>query len=117
MTTRFAAQTILVGAARTADGATASLNTGIGSAVSVCVQTTAKTGTSPTLTCKFQWSFDGANWLAGPTADDFAAVSDTAATVNWKDVVVRAPHMRIAYTFGGTATPGYTFSVKTFVRS
>lgn len=103
-------------AARTADGNSSVLNANTGSAVSVLLATTAKTGTSPTLTAKIQWSYDKTTWYDGPTADNFTVVSNTAPTTEFKDVTLRAPYMRVNYAFGGSATPGYTFSIEAFVR-
>lgn len=113
-----AGKTLLASAARTTTpGDTAVLNASVGNAVSLLLSTTAKTGTTPTLTCTVQWSFDKTTWFAGPTGDNFTAVNDTAVVTEFKDVVLRAPYLRVHYVIGGTATPGYTFSVNAFVRS
>lgn len=118
MATHGKAKTLLASAARTATpGDSEVLNTGIGSAVSVHLSTTAKTGTTPVLTATVQWSFNNTTWYAGPTADNFTVITDTAVASEFKDLVCRAPHMRVHYVISGTGTPGYTFTVHAYVRN
>lgn len=78
--------------------------------VSVQLRTTAKTGTSPTLTVLLQGSADGTNWM---TVGSMTVVNDTAVSSEHKTFTGPMPrYLRAAWTFGGSGTPGYTFEVK-----
>lgn len=116
--TRYSSTTLLASAARTATPANSNvLHTGVGNNVNILLATTAKTGTTPVLTATVEWSFDKTTWYAGPTADNFTVITDTAVATEFKTIGIKAPYMRVHYVFTGSATPGYTFSIKAFVRN
>lgn len=106
-------RTVVASAARTASGDSGSVGVfDAGQNVSLLVDVTAVSGTSPTLDLSVEWSHDdGTTWAAGETADTFAQITATKTTV--KSFTVKAPHYRIVWTVGGT-TPSFTFSVSQF---
>ena len=108
--------TILSSAARTATGQSASVTVpdwqpADPRSVSIFVNVTAQSGTTPTLDIAVQWSVDGTNWYpVDGTADSisqYAAVTGLKA----KQFTVKGPYYRISYVIAGT-TPSYTFDVK-----
>lgn len=75
--------------------------------LSVLLNVTAATGTTPSLTVEVQWSHDGTNFASAATPDTFTAV--TAAGNVAKSFQVKGRFARLAYTVTGT-TPSFTFS-------
>ena len=80
--------------------------------VSVGVDVTAFSGTTPTLDLIVEWSFDNVNWSAGESPLTFAQILGIKSTHIMAQV--RAPYMRVRWTLGGT-TPSFTFTVYTYV--
>lgn len=78
--------------------------------LSLMVNTTAATGTTPSMTLTVQWSMDaGTSWAdADGTADTFAAITATGAKI--KQFQMKAPFYRISWAITGT-TPSFTFSI------
>src|SRR5215216_2128641 len=83
--------------------------------LNLVLDATAKTGTTPTLAVKVQWSMDaGATWSETETTpDQFTTFSDVVQT-RVKSFPVRAPLARVVGTVGGT-TPTYTYTVRRYV--
>lgn len=108
--------TVVASAARTTTGQSAAIVSAdvevawIGdSALSLMVNVTAASGTTPTLDLSLQWSSDGGTtWHTPDTAQTFAQITATTAKV--KNFAVLGDVYRIVWTVGGT-TPSFTFSV------
>lgn len=75
--------------------------------LSVLVDVTAVSGTSPSNTFSVEWSNDGTNWAQGDTADSFTAI--TAAGKKVKAFQVKGQQARLVWTITGTS-PSFTFS-------
>lgn len=77
--------------------------------VSLGLNITAASGTSPSMTLSVEWSFDGGTtWLVGDPADAFTA--KTAVGTAAKSFTVKGNAYRVTWTITGT-TPSFTFSV------
>lgn len=77
-----------------------------GDTISVGVVASAVSGTTPSATFEIQWSHDGQNWgSADGSPDVFTAI--TAAKAVAKNVTVKGPLMRLAWTVSGTS-PNFT---------
>lgn len=77
---------------------------------------TAASGTNPTLDVKLQYTIDGGtNWndITGGSFTQLITTGNQIINVTgpWADAC------RIVYTIGGTNTPSFTFSVKSFARA
>lgn len=106
-------RTVVSSAARTTSGNSGAVGVfDPGSTVSLLVDVTAVSGTSPTLDLSVEWSHDGTTWAAGETADTFGQI--TAAKTTVKAFTAKGPKYRIVWTIGGT-TPSFTFAVSQFV--
>lgn len=108
-------KTVVASAAYTATASSAGvpLTNDVGEYVSLFVNCTAVSGTSPSMTLSVQWSNDGVTWAdADGTADTFAAI--TAAKNTVKQFIVKGPLYRVTYTITGT-TPSFTFGVTSYV--
>ena len=107
-------QTIVPAAAytATANGPSSVWDGNPGEWLSILIAVTAASGTTPTLDCKVQWSFDGVTFVDAETADSFAQITGVKSVV--KQFVVKGPLYRLVYTIGGT-TPSFTFSASTYV--
>lgn len=100
--------TRLQGATVTTSGTGAATIVPRGSTISVGVVVGAVSGTTPSATFEIQWSHDGQNWgSADGTADTFTAVTGTKNVA--KNVTVKGPLMRLAWTVSGTS-PSFTVS-------
>lgn len=99
--------TLLSSAARTATGQSNAFDVGNLDSVSVFVDVTAVSGTSPSMTVNVEWTYDGATWFAADTADAFTAITAAKKTVKRFDV--KGTKFRLNYTISGT-TPSFTFS-------
>lgn len=96
--------------AKTATGNGATQEAGAGAKLSILLDCTAVSGTSPTLTLSVQWSLDGGTtWADADPADAFAAI--TAAAKKAKAFDRKGSHYRLLWTIGGT-TPSFTFSAR-----
>lgn len=105
---------ILASAARTATGQSGAFSVGGGDSLTVLVDATAVSGTSPTMTVNVEWSHDGSTWFVGDTADAFSAL--TAAGKKAKNFTVKGLYARLNYTIGGT-TPSFTFAAHAITGS
>lgn len=77
--------------------------------LTLAVDITAASGTSPTLQVGVDWSADGTTWIAADPADQFT--SRSSAFLSLKEFPRKAAYARVKWTIGGT-TPSFTFSVK-----
>lgn len=100
--------TILASAARTTTGQSTAFDEGNADKLSVLVDVTAASGTTPQLTVNVEWSHDNTNWFAADTPDAFTVI--TAAKKVCKQFDVKGLYARLNYTILGT-TPSFTFSV------
>lgn len=104
-----AANTFVASAARTANGTSAAIGLGNMPTVNLEVETTAVSGTTPSMALTVLWSDDGVNFGANDgAADTFAAITAVGNVV--KSLTVRAPYMQLSWALTGT-TPNFTFSV------
>jgi len=93
-------------AARTASGTSAGFGTPADK-LSVLLDVTAVSGTTPSMTVTVEWSSDGTNFATADPQDSMTAVTATGRKVKTFDV--RAEHFRLAWAITGT-TPSFTFS-------
>lgn len=82
-----------------------------GATVSVHVDVTAVSGTSPSLALSLEWSNDGTTWATGDPADTLTAL--TAAGRRVKSFAARGAYVRLAWAITGT-TPSFTFSASAY---
>ena len=101
------AATILASAARTTTGQSTAFDIGADDNLSVLIDATTVSGTSPTMTVNVEWSHDGATWFVADPVDAFTAI--TAAGKKVKNFTVKGLYARLNYTIGGT-TPSFTFA-------
>lgn len=105
--------TLHASAAETASGQSAGVDCGAYGEAQALLNVTAVSGTSPTLTVKFQTSDDGTDWY--DLGESFA--QQTA--VNKPAVLKLANigrHLRAVWTIGGT-TPSFTFTLKVVAKT
>lgn len=102
---------VLSAAVITATGQSAAQEVGLAENISVEVEVTAASGTTPSVQFSVLWSDDGTSWAAAPDniGGALTAVGNAIATVP-----VRAPYFALAYTVTGT-TPSFTVTAKAFV--
>jgi hypothetical protein len=100
---------ISASSAKTASGNSALFSCPAGARVSVWVNVSAVSGTTPSMTLTVQWSMDGTNWADGDPADTFTAVTAVGAKV--KDFARKASLMRLVWTISGT-TPSFTLEAR-----
>lgn len=98
---------ILASAARTATGQSTAFPIGGDDSLSVLVDITAVSGTTPSMTVNVEWSHDNVNWFIADPADAFTALTVAAKRV--KIFTVKGLYARLNYTISGT-TPSFTFS-------
>lgn len=79
--------------------------------LSVNVNVTAATGTTPSLTIEVQWSQDGTTFASAATPDVFTAITATGAVV--KSFQAKGRYARLKYTITGT-TPSFTATVTAY---
>src|SRR5262245_28920206 len=105
---------IAASAARTTTGQSAALPAGYSEKISMIVDVTAVTGTTPSCTFSLEWSHDGSTWFLADPADTFVAL--TAAGKRTKSFDTKADFVRLVWTISGT-TPSFTFSARLFQKS
>lgn len=93
-------------AARTTSGTSSPVPV-TGDRVSVQVNVTAFSGTTPNLVMSLEWSADGIDWATGDPADVMTAFTTSAKRV--MSFNARAALVRVVWTVTGT-TPSFTFS-------
>lgn len=105
-------EVVLPSAARTATGQSSGFPVGDRDFLSVMVDVTAVSGTSPTMTVNVEWSYDGTNWFIADAADAFTSITATGKKV--KQFAVKGLMARLNYVIGGT-TPSFTFSARSVI--
>jgi hypothetical protein len=75
--------------------------------LSVLLNCTAASGTTPSLTVEVQWSHDGTNFASAATPDTFTAITVAGKVV--KSFQVKGRFARLAYVITGT-TPSFTLT-------
>jgi len=102
---------VAASAARTTTGQSGAIQSQ-GQQVSLEVDVTAASGTTPNLALSVEWSDDnGTTWFQADPADVFTAL--TAAGKRVKEFDVKAPYFRVVWTITGT-TPSFTFAVDAY---
>jgi hypothetical protein len=76
--------------------------------LSVLINATAVSGTTPNLVAEVVWSHDGTNFFSAATPDTFTAITAVGGVV--KQFPVKGRFARIKYTVTGT-TPSFTLTV------
>lgn len=80
------------------------------SKITLGLNISAASGTTPTFDLAVQWSFDGGTtWLTGPTADSFPQFTANGSRAMSLDP--KGDAYRLKWTVAGT-TPSFTFSVR-----
>lgn len=97
--------TAIASAARTASGNSGALDATAFSVISLLLDVTAASGTTPTLNVTVEESDDGTTWR---TVGTFA--QKTAVSNERKSFAIAADYYRVSYVIAGT-TPSFTFSV------
>lgn len=105
---------ILASAARTATHQSTAFDVGYGQKLSVMIDATTVTGTSPSMTVNVEWSNDGTTWFVADPVDTFTAI--TAASKKVKIFEVKGLMARLNNTITGTS-PSFTFSAHAVVVS
>lgn len=98
-------------AAKTTNG-TSSAGLVQGQNVTLLVNVTAFSGTTPNLVVRPQWSNDGTVWFESDTSEAFTANAG-AVLASAKSFIAKAAYVRAAYAITGT-TPSFTFTVDCF---
>jgi hypothetical protein len=101
-------QVFVASAARGASGNSGAIALGKALNVSVEVDITAQSGTTPTLDLSIEWSMDGVVFAVPQPVDSFTQILGTTPKVI-KQFATKAPFFRLVWTLGGTS-PNYTFS-------
>jgi hypothetical protein len=83
-----------------------------GTALSLLLNVTAASGTTPTLDVEVQWSNDGTVWASADPVDSFTQITGVKAVV--KTFPPRAAFYRLRWTIAGT-TPSFTFTATEFI--
>lgn len=108
-----AVATIVASAARTATGNSGAVQADISSRnLSVLVNVTAQSGTTPTLDFSVQWSADGTNFATPDGTADTITQFAAATGLKVKLFTVKGRFYRVVWTVAGT-TPSFTFTVDT----
>lgn len=95
-------------AARTTTGTGGTITVGdTAGRLTILVNVTASSGTSPNMVVGLDWSLDGTTWFAADPADAFTAVTTTGAVA--KSFSVKGKFARTKWTITGT-TPSFTFT-------
>ena len=102
---------VVTSAARTTTGTSQAI--GCDSAVlSVLLDVTAVSGTTPSMTVSVEWSTDGGTtFCVAETADAFTALTGTAQVC--KQFRAKSNYYRLRWTISGT-TPSFTFSAREY---
>lgn len=93
---------------RAASGNSGAIPLGKSLNVGILIDVTAHSGTTPTVDFTVEWSMDGVGFSVAQPADSFTQFT-TVDTKAVKLFAVKAPFLRLVWTFGGT-TPHYTFT-------
>lgn len=98
---------VVASGARTATSNTSARQTGYGRTVSVMLDVTAVSGTTPSMTVSVEWSPDGTTFFPVETPDAFTAITATKKVA--KSFTVKGAYWRLVWTISGT-TPSFTFA-------
>ena len=101
---------IVAAADRTTSGNSGAQITGKALNLSIIVEVTANSGTTPTLDFSVEWSADGVNFAVAQPADNFTQITTVVPTRVVKSFSVKADNFRVVWVIAGT-TPHYTFQV------
>lgn len=77
------------------------------------VNTTAVTGTTPSMALTVEWSADGTNFVPPDPTETFTAITSTANGKVTKAFAIKAPYYRVVWTLSGTG-PNFTFTIDDF---
>lgn len=80
--------------------------------LSILVNCTAVSGTTPSLTLSVEWSHDGTTFAPAETADAFTAMTTTGSKV--KTFTIKGDYYRVVWTITGT-TPSFTFGLTSYI--
>ena len=95
-------------AARTVTGNSGYVPTPTGSGLSLLVNVTAASGTTPSMALTVEWTNDGINFAQANPADTFVAITGVGAQVT--RFAQKAAGYRVVWTLTGT-TPNFTFDI------
>lgn len=101
-------QKVVPSALRSATGNSGYIVTPPGSGLSILVNVTAVTGTTPSMALTVEWTNDGVNFAQADPADTFTAITAVGAKV--ARFTQKAVGYRVVWTLTGT-TPNFTFDV------
>ena len=101
-------QNVAPSAARTTSGDSGYFQTPQGSGLSVMVNVSAVSGTTPSMLLTVEWTNDGVNFAKGDPADTFTAITTVGNRV--ARFIQKGIGFRVVWTLTGT-TPSLTFSV------
>lgn len=107
---------VVTSATKTTTGTSPTIAVGdLGANMSVGINVTAVSGTTPSMVASVEWSHDGGVtfYKADGAGDVFTAITSTGTTV--KQFPIKAPHYHVVWTLTGT-TPSFTFAVSHFVN-
>lgn len=85
----------------------------LGDTLTVFVDVTAQSGTTPTLNISVEWSHDGATFFTSDPPDAFTQIAAATPKV-CKNFTIKAIWYRITWTLAGTS-PNYTFQTHEYI--
>lgn len=106
------ANVVSASSAKTATGQSTKQDVGTDDEISVFLDVTAASGTSPNLVVSVEWTHDGETWFTPETPDAFTALTAAGKTV--KNFAVKGTGYRLVWTITGT-TPSFTFAATVVV--
>lgn len=111
-----AARDVVSSAARTTTGTSSAIVLAdMGRSMNLAVETTAASGTTPTLDLTIEWSDDGGTtWFVTDTSDAFTQITGTGNGLRVKQFLIKAATYRIRWTVAGT-TPSFTFAISEYL--
>lgn len=102
---------VVTSAARTTSGSSSAIGCD-GSVLSILLDCTAASGTTPSLVLSVEWSTDGGTtFCAAETPDAFTALTTTGKVC--KQFRAKSNFYRLVWTITGT-TPSFTFSAREY---
>ena len=104
-------KTIITAQVITASGNEAGGHSSVADSLSVQVNVTAVSGTTPSLTVSVAWSNDGVTYGQANPVDALAAITTVTGLV--ARFTVKGAYYQIAWTVSGT-TPSFTATIATF---
>jgi len=107
----YTVSTLLSAQALTASGSEAAGHTWVGDSVSVQINVSAATGTTPSATFSLLWSNDNVTYSPASPADAFAAITAAGSVV--QRFTAKGAYYKIAWTVTGT-TPSLTTTARAY---